>query len=237
MTIQHKNFDVERKDGWIVASTPTVDRDADRVMPLGMRLENYKANPVIMYGHQYGEPWSLIGRAADIQVDADGIRILPELREPVNDADPMCIIRALWDQGLLKAASIGFNPLRYADNPFGGKDISESELLEISLVPIPANQTALRLAVKGIGADEDTQDPRRKPPVCDEEPAAEKDAGEAAAAVAEAITDAAGDVPVNPDEEPEDVEDDPTKPTPEQELRLAAILSEFVNAIMPYLQQ
>ncbi len=235
--MQHKSFDIARKDGWIVASTPTVDRDADRVMPLGMRLENYKANPVIMYGHQYGEPWSLIGRAADIQVDADGIRILPELREPVNDADPMCIIRALWDQGLLKAASIGFNPLRYADNTFGGKDISESELLEISLVPIPANQTALRLAVKGIGMVDEEEDRRRKP-VCDEEPGAEKDAGEVAAdADASGIeTDA-----MPPEDMPHDEEDepevDPDKPTPEQELRLAAILADFVSAIAPYLQQ
>jgi HK97 family phage prohead protease len=236
--MQHKSFDIERKDGWIVASTPTVDRDADRVMPLGMRLENYKANPVIMYGHQYGEPWSLIGRAADIQVDADGIRILPELREPVNDADPMCIIRALWDQGLLKAASIGFNPLRYGDNPFGGKDITESELLEISLVPIPANQAALRLAVKGIGMDE--EEDRRRKPVCDEEPGTEKDAGEVSAEADAAADDIETDA-MPPEDMPHDEEDepevDPDKPTPEQELRLAAILADFVSAIAPYLQQ
>ncbi len=230
--MQHKSFDIERKDGWIVASTPTVDRDADRVMPLGMRLENYKANPVIMYGHQYGEPWSLIGRAADIQVDADGIRILPELREPVNDADPMCIIRALWDQGLLKAASIGFNPLRYGDNSFGGKDITESELLEISLVPIPANQAALRLAVKGIMPD--GNDDERKPPACDEAPVAEKDAGDGATETAAASEDMPDDHP-EPDPEPEP-EPTPEEPTDEQQLRLAAILAEFVQAIGPYLQ-
>ena len=224
--MQHKSFAVERsKEGWIVASTPAVDRDADRVMPLGMRLDHYKANPVLMYGHQYGEPWSLIGRAAEIEVDEDGIRILPELREPANESDPMHIIRALWEQGLLKAASIGFNPLRYADNQFGGKDIAESELLEISLVPIPANQTALRLAVKGIGLDDEERDA---------EPGTEKDPGETTAEADAIETDAMPAEAVPADEE-DPPEEDQEKPTPEQELRLAAILADFVSAIAPYL--
>lgn len=230
--MEHKNFAVERKEGWIVASTPAVDRDADRVLPTGMRLENYKQNPVLMYGHRYDEPWTLIGRAAEIEVDADGIRILPELREPASDSDPMHIIKALWDSGLLRAASIGFNPIQYMDNAFGGKDITASELLEISLVPIPANQEAMRLAMKGIGMDED----RPKKPACDETPETEKDASEVAgeAAASDIETDAVPpeDMPHDEEDEPEQ---DPNQPTEEQELRLAAILADFVSAIAPYL--
>jgi hypothetical protein len=40
------------------------------------------------------------------------------------------------------------------ENEVGGKDFVEWELLEISIVPIPANQNALRLAVKALDESE-----------------------------------------------------------------------------------
>lgn len=147
----HKTFEMKAgTDGRMIASTPDVDRDKDRVMPNGAKLENFIKNPVLMYGHNYRDPWALIGKAADLQVDAGGINFQPELREPANDSDPMTVIRALWDQKLLRAASIGFNPTKWMENEVGGRDFVEWELLEISIVPIPANQNALRLAAKAI---------------------------------------------------------------------------------------
>jgi len=137
----------------MVVNTGAVDRERDRVLPSGAELDNYRANPVIMYGHNYRDPWALIGRAAEIQTGPESIRIRPELREPASESDPMHIIRALWDSGLLKAASIGFNPLEWEQNDVGGYDYTRWELLENSLVPIPANQEALRLAVKAIEGD------------------------------------------------------------------------------------
>jgi hypothetical protein len=120
MTIKHFTFDIEQKDGWIVASTPGVDRDKDRVFPLGLDIANYQRNPVLMFGHRYDEPWSLVGKAAEIVIDETGMRIRPELREPATPDDPMHIIKALWDQGMLRAASIGFRPTQAIDNQFGG---------------------------------------------------------------------------------------------------------------------
>lgn len=148
-----KTLDISAdSDGWIVASTPTPDRDRDRVMPLGAQLANFERNPVVMFGHNYWEPWALIGRAAEMSVDASGLRFRPELREPANESDPMHVIRALWEQRLLRAASIGFSPLESRENEFGGRDFIKWELLEISLVPVPANQEAIRLAVKALSA-------------------------------------------------------------------------------------
>jgi HK97 family phage prohead protease len=147
----HKTFEIKAAaDGRMIASTPDVDRDKDRVIATGARLDNFLKNPVLMYGHNYRDPWALIGKAADLQVDAGGINFQPELREPANDSDPMTVIRALWDQKLLRAASIGFNPTKWMENEVGGRDFVEWELLEISIVPIPANQNALRLAAKAI---------------------------------------------------------------------------------------
>lgn len=153
----HKTFEIKAaEDGRMIASTPDVDRDKDRVIATGARLDNFLKNPVLMYGHNYRDPWALIGKAADLQVDAGGINFQPELREPANDSDPMTVIRALWDQKLLRAASIGFNPTKWMENEVGGRDFVEWELLEISIVPIPANQNALRLAAKAIdGGSED----------------------------------------------------------------------------------
>lgn len=153
-----KIFDISsNSDGWIVASTPAVDRDRDRIMPLGIDLTSYQRNPVVIFGHNYHEPWAVIGRAAEMQADGSSLRFRPELREPANEADPMHIVRALWEQNLLRAASIGFVPIESRENEFGGRDFLKSELLEISLVPVPANQEAIRLAVKALtGNTKDT---------------------------------------------------------------------------------
>ncbi len=152
-----KALDINQSgDGWIVASTPAVDRDRDRVMPMGGDFTNFNKNPVLIFGHNYYEPWAVIGRVSEIAADASGIRMKPELRQPANEADPMHIVRALWDQNLLRASSIGFIPLETRDNEFGGRDFTKWELLELSLTPIPANQEAIRLAVKALtNADQD----------------------------------------------------------------------------------
>ena len=153
--MNRKTFDITKADdGWMIASTPAVDRDRDRVLPMGANLSNFAKNPVLIFGHNYSEPWAVIGRATETTVGADGIRFKPELRQAANEADPMNVIRLLWDDGLLKAASIGFKPLEWKDNEFGGRDFTKWEMLEISLVPIPANQEALRLAAKAIKAPE-----------------------------------------------------------------------------------
>lgn len=156
-----KVFDIAQTDGWIVASTPAVDRDRDRIMPMGIDLTNYLKNPVLIFGHNYHEPWAVIGRAGELAVDASGLRMRPELRAPANESDPMHIVRALWDQNLLRAASIGFAPVEHRENEFGGRDFLKTELLEISLVPVPANQDAIRMAVKALAKQ--TNDPHTEP--------------------------------------------------------------------------
>ena len=158
----HKTFEMKAgADGRMIATTPAADRDKDRVLPMGAQLDNFVKNPVLMYGHNYRDPWALIGKVGDLQVDAGGITFLPELRDPASDSDPMTVIRALWEQKLLRAASIGFTPTKWMENEIGGRDFVEWELLEISIVPIPANQNALRLAAKAIagGSSEESSPP------------------------------------------------------------------------------
>lgn len=154
MSTIRKTYETKQEDGWWVASTPAVDRDRDRIEPLGLDLTNYRNNPVIVWAHDYRSPHSIIGRAAEMQVSDRDFRIKPEWREPASESDPMHIIRSLIDAKLARALSIGFNPLEFAENEKGGVDYTRAEILEISLVPIPANQEALRLAVKALGGDD-----------------------------------------------------------------------------------
>ena len=53
-------------------------------------------------------------------------------------------MRNAWEQGLLRAASIGFRPLESSPNGRGGLSFTRWELLEWSLVAVPANAEAVR---------------------------------------------------------------------------------------------
>jgi len=145
-----KTFAIERKGDWITASTPAFDRDSDRVTPTGIKTNNFERNPALFFGHNYTDAWALIGHVAEWKVTPEGMVFRPELRQPVNESDPMTIIKSLWDSNLLRAASIGFIPLKGTKNEKGGMDYSEVELLEISLVGLPANQEAIRLTMKAM---------------------------------------------------------------------------------------
>lgn len=145
-TIERRGAD----GGRIQISTGGVDRQKDRVFPQGARTENYMKNPVVLWGHNYFSADSLIGRTKTLEVTETGIVADFELRPAANDADPQNIVRLLWEQEYVRAASIGFLPNwdRILPNDFGGVDFVDWELLEFSLTSVPANADALRLAAK-----------------------------------------------------------------------------------------
>jgi len=123
---------IERNGDEIVINTGTVDRDHDRVFPDGAYLENFLKNPVLLWGHNYREPWAIIGRA-NVRKENGALVMTP-----------------------VRAASIGFRPLEPpVENEFGGRDFRRWELLEVSLVPIPANQEALRRVAKALVNEEE----------------------------------------------------------------------------------
>jgi len=162
-----KQFDIVVRElrengGQILINTAATDRTQDRVLPDGARLDNYMRNPVVQWGHNYHEPWATIGRTISIERRPEGLVADFELRPAANDQDPQNIVRLLWLGGWIKAASVGFIGLEMSENNLGGRDFSEWELLEWSLVPIPANQEALRLAVKGLGGADTGQELTRK---------------------------------------------------------------------------
>ena len=134
------------QDGMLI-STPTVDRDGDRVMPQGVDLTNFERNSPLLWAHNYKD--IPIGTVTSVDVREDGIRAWWRWLENDSWADR---VKNAWRQGVVRAASIGFSPKRSVPNDFGGHDILSWDLLEASLVPIGANPEAVR-TLKALGLD------------------------------------------------------------------------------------
>lgn len=131
--------------GQILITTSSPDRVGDRVFPQGARLDNYTNNPVVLWGHDYQRPESVIGRTLQLERQPDGIVADFEFRPSTGPNDPQAIVLSLWENNFIRTASIGFQPIQAKPNEFGGVDITEWEMLEWSLVSVPANAGALRI--------------------------------------------------------------------------------------------
>ncbi len=127
-------------------STNAIDRDMDTIDPAGWDLRAYTKNPVVLWAHDYS---SLpIGKAVEVTKDASRLRARAEFAKH----DFASTVLQLLTDGFLKATSVGFRPLKFTHNTErGGVDFQEQELLEFSIVPVPANPEALIEArLKGI---------------------------------------------------------------------------------------
>lgn len=121
-----------------VISTGNPDRDNDVVEASGWLLENYRKNPVVLWAHDYR---SLpIGKATMVGIEGGKLVANAEFA----DHEMANTVLRLIDGGFLRATSVGFRPTKYVFNEDRrGIDFSEQELLEFSVVPVPANPEAL----------------------------------------------------------------------------------------------
>jgi HK97 family phage prohead protease len=129
-----------------VISSGSVDRDNDIVVPDGGDFKHWRKNPVVLFAHNSHNP--PVAKGSNIKIGSDKkIRATAEFTP--NDLYPFGhMIGRMVSEGFLKATSIGFKPkkMKQADDqekrPWG-LDFEEWELLEFSIVPIPANPEAL----------------------------------------------------------------------------------------------
>jgi HK97 family phage prohead protease len=133
-------------DARITISTADEDREGDVLVPEGAVFDNYRKNPVVQFAHDhYSIP---IGRTVALDVLAGrGIQADWVWLQNDPDADR---VRNAYEQKVLNAASVGFRPLKHEPNGKYGYRFIEWELLEWSLVPVPANPHATRL-LKSLG--------------------------------------------------------------------------------------
>lgn len=122
-------------------STDGIDRDRDIISVAGWNLDHYKKNPVVLYAHDYR---SLpVGKSLSISVGKSGLDAEMEFIDA--EVYPFAeTVRRMVQAGVLRAASVGFKPTKWMYNEERrGVDIDSAELLEWSIVPVPANAECL----------------------------------------------------------------------------------------------
>jgi len=128
-----------------ILSDATPDRFDDVVEPSGWVFDNFKRNPVALFNHNSDWP---IGTWRNLRIEKDSLRGDLVLA-PQGSSARIDEIRALIKAGILKAVSVGFRPIEQRareESKRGGMLYTRAELIETSLVSIPANPNALAVA-------------------------------------------------------------------------------------------
>jgi len=119
----------------------------------GARLERYRGNPVLGYGHSYWGRTNLpIGRVLPESLAVDGKQIAGDL--DFDQGDPFAVeIERKMRAGYLNAVSIGFDVQEWEsenDNYYRGGVATGWELTELSVVPVPMDAAALVTSGRGL---------------------------------------------------------------------------------------
>ncbi len=118
-----------------IVSTEDRDRQGEIVKQDGWDLTFYKLNPVVLWGHDYQS--MPIGVCTLIQVINNEL-VAEGTFAPHTFAQD---VRKLYDLGMVRTTSVGFIPREF--DPNNDEIITKAELLEFSIVPVPANPYAL----------------------------------------------------------------------------------------------
>lgn len=165
-------------------STREVDRDGEILLPKGAMMDEYKKNPIVLFGHDYSSPPH--GKAEYVKADGYGVLSKTVYAETERGEEIWQLVKG----GFMNAASVGFIPVEYVDNPEkrvyhwgGGRSPKSWEdvtgrlceewgvkqshfaevktiytkwlLLEYSDVPVPSNGSALIQRSKELGISDD----------------------------------------------------------------------------------
>jgi HK97 family phage prohead protease len=123
----------------VIVSTPDVDRAGDIVIADGVDLSSYKANPIVLWNHSAECP---VAKCVDIAVKNGAIEALVQFPPEGDDAEADKLYLRIKN-GVVNAASIGFNPLKAEPIKGAGLKYTACELMEFSFVSVPANAEAL----------------------------------------------------------------------------------------------
>ena len=137
----------------MVLTDSTLNRYGYRVITSGItNLEQFRKNPVLLYMHYRDDggrgAYRAIGHWDDLQLEDDRLTGVPVF----DCTDELsCAVADKYEAGTLNAVSIGFLPLETSNKDadlLPGQTratVTQWELLEASIVDIPANANAVRL--------------------------------------------------------------------------------------------
>lgn len=130
----------------VVMATEGRKADGIDLRMAGARLERYRSNPVLGYGHAYyGRENLPIGRTIAESIAVAGTSLSGDLEYDQDDDFALRVERKMRS-GYLSAVSIGFDVIRWEDpksSYWTGGVAEEWELTELSVVPIGMDAKAL----------------------------------------------------------------------------------------------
>jgi hypothetical protein len=128
---------------WLKMATGDVDRAGDILVLAGLDATNFLKNPQFLWQHgASGALVNTIGRVIELTQRGN---VLFALVEYAN-ADTSSLAEQVFQMdtlGLLPANSIGFRPIEWEANEFGGHTFTKWELIECSKVELPMNPQAV----------------------------------------------------------------------------------------------
>ena len=119
-----------------------MDRQNEIVDQNGWQLDAYRENPVVLDSHRYESIEDLIGRCVRVEVVNGSL----ECDIIFADCEKGEMAEELVNTGFLRTVSVGFKSLERRPGGAGQPlTHTRAELLEISLVSVPANRDAVLL--------------------------------------------------------------------------------------------
>lgn len=135
--------DARTIEGW--ATTPDEDRMGDIVLPKGAKYE--LPIPFLLdHDHQLA-----VGEVDRVEVSDKGIKFWAHIKTIAEDGEVKALCDKAWSlvkNGLRRAVSIGFRPLKMEGLPSGGLKFTSWEWYELSAVSVPAQANAVITGTK-----------------------------------------------------------------------------------------
>lgn len=124
-----------------IVSTPEVDRYGTIIVPSGIDYTAYLSNPIVLAQHDSDE-WP-IGRCLGFAMNGENLEATIQIECITEEGKKLT---KLINAGYVKAVSVGIIPTEYEEQTIDGQKVTvytKSELVEFSVVSVPANRQAL----------------------------------------------------------------------------------------------
>ena len=148
-----KSVSVNEKErtAQFIISDDQVDR-MDEIVEQSWDTGNYENNPIVLWGHNPDEPENVLGTSLGLETekgDDDVTRTKSTVKFSEEGLNPKAdMVFNQIKAGIPRTVSVGFIPKTFKTNEDKKDILADNELLEFSIVPIPANPRAVALAFK-----------------------------------------------------------------------------------------
>lgn len=156
--LEVKSVDDEARVITGIATTPEPDRVGDIVEPMGAK---FAAELPLLWQHRHDSP---VGMAEFGKPTKKGIPFKATIAKIGEDGPLKQLVDMAWQSvkaKLVRGVSIGFRALEYNHMDGGGVRFTSTEIMELSLVTIPANASATIQSIKAMDTGRQVKGPVR----------------------------------------------------------------------------